>query len=92
MTDSPRQSRRDFLRGRAAVKALAGAVTKVQDVVTEALGGGSPLVALPPTTPLVSYTRRAMACDFEVQVPAGSNAATPQHAIEALDLDRKSVV
>jgi thiamine biosynthesis lipoprotein len=86
VTDSPRQSRRDFLRGRTAVKALAGAVTKVHDVVTEAIGADSPLVAMPTATPLVSYTRRAMACDFEVQVPAGRDAATAQHLLDALDL------
>jgi FAD:protein FMN transferase len=86
VTDSPRQSRRDFLRGRAAVKALAGAVTKVQDAVAEAIGAESLLVAMPTATPLVSYSRRAMACEFEVQVPAGRDGAMAQAVLDALDL------
>ncbi len=71
----PRKStRRDFLRGKAAADALA-----------DALGGAIPAGPIGGAY-LVRVTRRAMACDFEVQLNAGQYENDTRHALDALDL------
>lgn len=90
----PKSSRRDFLSGRAAAKALADAVE-----------GGLPADDSPPhrrgicdvppnglpnratgSSYLVHVARRAMACEFEVHFNAGQYGHDTPTALEALDL------
>lgn len=70
-------SRRDFLRGKAAAGALRESVEGAYHFPTE-----------DPTERnyLVSLSRRAMACDFEIQFPADREQNTTEHAVAALDL------
>lgn len=87
--DTPRQpSRRDFLQGRAAAQILAGAVLGPQADATD-----DPSAALPraasdglPTSWITSLRRRAMACEFEVQLAAGRHDGSTERVLEALDL------
>ena len=78
-TTSTKSSRRQFLKGRAAADALLD------------LAGPPPADA--PSSPpdaasgyLVQFTRRAMACDFEVILPAGRQGAAAEHAVAALEI------
>jgi len=71
----PRKStRRDFLTGRSAADAMA-----------DALGGAIPSGPIGGAY-LVRVTRRAMACEFEVQLNAGQYKNDTRHALDALDL------
>jgi thiamine biosynthesis lipoprotein len=85
-TDS---SRRDFLKGKAGARAL-------RDVVDGALGpaeaGDQPGLPTPQSLEyagssdyLLSVSRRAMACTFEVHFPAAVRGAGTQAALAALD-------
>jgi thiamine biosynthesis lipoprotein len=79
MTSAGRPNRRDFLRGRAAAQALAAAVPLPDEEAVDA----STNAAL---APLVSYKRRAMACEFEVQLAAGRHDGSALTVLSALDL------
>jgi thiamine biosynthesis lipoprotein len=74
---SERHSRRRFLHGAHAARELAGVVE-------------SPLESASPTgdrgSLIVSVCRRAMACEFEVQLAANRNDNSMEHVFEALDL------
>ena len=70
-------SRREFLTGRSALRALADAHDKLAE----------PLPA--PTraeTWLTQFSREAMACEFEVLLDAKKYPGGPDAAVEALDL------
>jgi thiamine biosynthesis lipoprotein len=93
VTDQRRQSRRDFLHGRAAAQALVGAITQTPGLIGEALGleptpkfGDSPLDPTNRLQPLMSLRRRAMACEFEVQLATGRDADAVECVLDALDL------
>lgn len=92
MTQSDRESRREFLRGKSAAHALAGAITAAHGRVGEMLDlppaphGDSPLVESERPQPLASFSRRAMACEFEIQIAAGRDGQTQQSVLDALDL------
>ncbi len=77
MADSP-STRRDFLKGKSAA-----------DVLGE-IGAGGSLHGSTPAAPdaacLLSLTRRAMACDFQVQLPTDRDRNQTQAAMAALDL------
>ena len=77
-----KSSRRDFLTGRAAGDAMA-------DAVGRALPGddrpGPPGRDSGPSC-LVHVSRRAMACEFEIQLNAGQYEHGTETALEALDL------
>lgn len=76
MAASEQPTRREFLQGRAAADALVSALdTPEADLA---------LVA-PRSSLLVSVRRRAMACEFEVQLAARCDDAM-EHVLEALDL------
>lgn len=75
MRSSRKSTRRDFLRGRAAVDAL-------QDVTAAQI----PLIAAEPEHYLARFTRRAMACEFEVILNAGQYPQGGEAALAALDL------
>jgi len=79
MPPKRQSSRREFLKGRAAVNALGDL----------AQGGDEP--NLPPIESgsegyLVHLHRRAMACQFQVFINAGQHEGATEAAIEALDL------
>jgi thiamine biosynthesis lipoprotein len=89
MSDRPQSSRRDFLRGRAVVDVLAHAVAGI-DVEAESVagpvaGGGDPTVGAEAVA-LTRLTRRAMACDFEVQMAAKRQDGALAAVLEAFDL------
>ncbi|HVT30451.1 MAG TPA: FAD:protein FMN transferase [Lacipirellulaceae bacterium] len=74
-TDRP--TRRSFLQGASAVRELAGVV---------ALPSDFPSPADDRSSFIVSVHRRAMACEFEVQLAANRNDNSMEHVFEALDL------
>ena len=79
---SRKSSRRDFLRGRSAARAVA-------DLAQKAVPGGAddPWLALTTAESyLVEVSRRAMACQFEVFLNAGQYEQGTEAALEALDL------
>lgn len=73
-------SRRDFLTGRSAVDALAELRTDLGPALPAAT------VESPSRSWLVSITREAMACEFEVLLNARQYPAGPDAAVAALDL------
>lgn len=79
MTDPARSNRRDFLTGRAAADALAARLAGEE--------APSPLAGpLEAETYLLHYTRRAMACEFELCLNAGQYPNANRAALDALDL------
>ncbi len=79
MSAPDRSNRRDFLTGRAAADALAARLHADEKP--------SPFTSPPqPETYLLHFTRRAMACDFELCLNAGQYAHANRAALEALDL------
>lgn len=74
MTAPNHPTRRDFLRGRAAAR------QSQQDE-----HANTPSLLAPRSSLLLSVRRRAMACEFEVQLPAGRDDAMDA-VLEALDL------
>lgn len=74
------------MRGWAAVDALANAVAGAEVEATEDLARGVPVPHQPTPAPLLSLQRRAMACNFEVQLAAGRHDEATRHALAAFDL------
>jgi thiamine biosynthesis lipoprotein len=74
---SDRHTRRSFLHGAGAAREFAGAVER-------------PVETASPTDDrsslIVSVCRRAMACEFEVQLAANRNDNSMEYVFEALDL------
>jgi thiamine biosynthesis lipoprotein len=85
-------SRRDFLRGRAVARSLLARIQGVADRTAGALGesaSGPDAAKRPPTSTAhakLHATRRAMACDFEVQYHAADGPAANDAVLAALDL------
>jgi thiamine biosynthesis lipoprotein len=83
MSSRRRSSRRDFLKGRAAVQSLQDLVdgdsTTVPPTSSTASEGGA-------ASYLFQIERRAMAVDFQVYLNAGQHPGAPEVALEALDL------
>ena len=77
-----KSSRRDFLKGKAATDAVADAAGRA---LPDEDPQGRPKRA-PGASYLVHVARRAMACEFEVRLPAGQSPRGTQLALEALDL------
>jgi thiamine biosynthesis lipoprotein len=76
----PVTNRRDFLKGKSALRAA-------EQLLDRALPGDLP--PLPPSEPdryLVKYSRRAMACDFEIWMNAGQYPDGGEVAFSALGL------
>src|SRR5689334_12519974 len=84
---STRSNRRDFLTGKAAVRAAENLVDRASAPVHQP---ASPPVTSPPLIPqprlLQHLTRRAMACDFQVFLNEGQSTDAAERAMEALDL------
>ena len=89
MRSADHPSRREFLQGRAAAEALGNALRGQDDSPAEPPSGDQPLW-IPPLSHkrgvLLSIRRRAMACEFEVQLAAGREDDSTHHVLEALDL------
>lgn len=88
MNTGRQPTRRDFLQGRAAAQLLANAVMGAQDgaldtspAVTPASVKEGPAIGL-----ITSLRRRAMACEFEVQLAAGRHDGSTEWVLKALDL------
>src|SRR5579871_3784961 len=94
MSEPRKTSRRDFLRGRSAADALAGAQSAVSLPETAnnvspsnaALEGAGISVPQSRESYLVRVGRRAMACEFEVLLNAGQYNVGTEAALAALDL------
>src|SRR3954454_3203850 len=70
-------TRRSFLLGEAAARELAGSAQRI----------AGPLgLAEDRSSLLVSVCRRAMACEFEVQLAANRQDNSMEHVFQALDL------
>src|SRR3982750_2877307 len=74
---SDRHTRRSFLHGAGAARELA----RVADRTIESRSPTDERSAI-----IVSVCRRAMACEFEVQLAADRNDNAMEHVFEALDL------
>ncbi|MEM1305375.1 MAG: FAD:protein FMN transferase, partial [Planctomycetota bacterium] len=84
-------SRRDFLKGKAALGAVRDSIDEVLDEVLDGSPDGSPEdgtlgSAPPPAGPLLTLSRKAMACDFEVCLNASPDENHTDAALAALDL------
>lgn len=82
MSESRKSHRRDFLRGRSAVDA----VQEMVDQLPEGEPRGDTSSATAQSSYVVRYTRRAMACDFEMLLNAGQYSQGAEAALAALDL------
>src|SRR2546421_8117947 len=71
-------SRREFLSGRSALRALADAREKLAEPLPAPAGAAQ--------TWLTQLSREAMACEFEVLLDAKKYPSGPDAAVEALDL------
>lgn len=76
-------SRRDFLRGRAALSTAAEAIDSVLD---SHLGPKTPPPADAPERRVLTLRRRAMACDFELRLVAGPDQNHTAAGMVALDV------
>ena len=84
-------TRRDFLTGRAAVRAAedlsqrAGGTDEDPAVSPAPITGSPAPVETDRETYLVSYTRQAMACEFAIYLNAGQGDYSTDAVLEALD-------
>jgi thiamine biosynthesis lipoprotein len=87
---TPRPTRRGFLQGEAASREWAAAARQPGDNPAESPAAearaSSPPLAVDRSMLLVSVRRRAMACEFEVQLAADRNDGSMEHVFAALDL------
>ncbi len=72
-----RHTRRSFFHGAGVTRELAGIASRPVETVSPVDERGSLIV---------SVCRRAMACEFEVQLAANRNDNSMEHVFEALDL------
>lgn len=82
-TDPPRQppSRRDFLTGGAALRAVQDAAAQAVDRALD-----QPAEERPAPSYVLHVGRPAMACEFEILLNAGQHPYGPEVALRALDL------
>jgi FAD:protein FMN transferase len=91
---APHHTRRSFLQGQAASQELASLTDTVEDIKPVGETAVAPSASLLPRTSgasgrdalLVSVRRRAMACEFEVQLAACRDDDSMEHVFAALDL------
>jgi thiamine biosynthesis lipoprotein len=95
MAEASKSNRRDFLRGKAAVEAIADVAAGIGEAVGNPSAGGSignpdGVLARETTDAKAGYLlrigRRAMACEFEVLLNAGQYSHGAEAALAALDL------
>ncbi|MEX2093283.1 MAG: FAD:protein FMN transferase, partial [Pirellulales bacterium] len=89
MSTAGRPTRRDFLQGRAVVQSLATAIVGPDagtlETSPQALSTADDSKRPAPST-LMSFRRRVMACEFEVQLAAGRQDGSAERVLAALDL------
>ncbi len=90
MSSRDTSNRRDFLQGRAAVNAIAGAIDRMlpgEEPAGSAPGDANLAAGIPeaPERYLVQYSRPAMACEFSVFLNAGQYDDGANAALAALD-------
>lgn len=85
MAESPKSNRRDFLKGKSAYKA---ARSVLDDIVDSGEPGRSPVESASSGTLeyLVHFEKTAMACQWQVMLPAGKPTHGPSVALDALNL------
>ncbi|MEM6656126.1 MAG: hypothetical protein AAF596_10005, partial [Planctomycetota bacterium] len=77
-------SRRDFLKGKAALGAVRDSIDEVLDEVLDGSPEDGTLGAAPPPAgPLLTLSRKAMACDFEVCLNASPDENHTDAALAA---------
>lgn len=93
MSNEKPTSRRDFLRGKSAGRALLDAARVLVDRTVDALPGGPVTEAAQTfprrpssTEPRLYTSRRAMACEFAIEHHAADGPEASEAVIEALDL------
>ncbi|HZZ30319.1 MAG TPA: FAD:protein FMN transferase [Pirellulales bacterium] len=90
MSELHKPNRRDFLRGKAAVDALADLADSAKVLGDTATTSGEEaalsLSEAEDTGYLTTFTRRAMACEFAVFLNAGQYPQGTEAALESLDL------
>ncbi|QDS97897.1 FAD:protein FMN transferase [Adhaeretor mobilis] len=87
--DARAASRREFLKGRAALSALADKAKQMADAATasfEVASGQEPQRSRPQEVTLLEVSRRAMACDFQVQYHAADGQRATGPILDSLDL------
>src|SRR5438046_2076639 len=82
MPELSKTSRRDFLSGQSAVEALGGALA----APPAPLPPPKSVVGVEPGSHLLSVSREAMACLFEIVFDAATQRQATDAAVEALDL------
>ncbi|MBX3432786.1 MAG: FAD:protein FMN transferase [Pirellulales bacterium] len=86
MADDQQASRREFLRGRSALRALWQRTHQIADDAAKSLDAiRSARGAAAESGPLTSVSRRAMATEFVVEVRAAAGGAATEAALAALD-------
>jgi thiamine biosynthesis lipoprotein len=87
---TPRPTRRDFLQGEVAPREWSAEPGHPDQNIVETPAAearaSSPPLAMDRSMLLVSVRRRAMACEFEVQLAAARNDGSMEHVFAALDL------
>jgi thiamine biosynthesis lipoprotein len=83
MSQRRKSNRRDFLQGKSAVQTIADLGQQSRDGESDA--GYSRSVARPAGY-LIQFSRRAMACQFEIFLNAGQYSRGTEAALQALDL------
>lgn len=94
---APHHTRRSFLQGQAAAQELSSLTDTVEDLPSlqgaPAAEMPAPVAVVPRSSDaarrdafLVSVRRRAMACEFEVQLAAARDDDSMEHVFAALDL------
>lgn len=94
-----KSNRREFFQGKAAARAVADAAKRIPapaappsgssgaiDRPAESASTATPSVSAAPQSYLLRVGRRAMACEFEVLLPAGRQREATERAVAALDL------
>ena len=86
MTDAPKSNRRDFLKGKSALKAARSVLDDIAD--SQQAPEQSPVnpASEGKLEYLVHFEKTAMACQFQVMLPAGRPEHGPSVAMEALNL------
>jgi thiamine biosynthesis lipoprotein len=79
-------TRRDFLTGKSAARAIGDLVPDAEETSSPASARGLQPPGPSPAAYLFQVGRTAMACEFDVYLNAGQHAHASEAALEALDL------
>jgi len=84
MNEKRKSTRREFLKGRAAVRAIENVLP--DEAVTDPVARPASAAARGEAAYLLQVGRTAMACEFQVFLNAGQHSGATEAALEALDL------